>query len=444
MVFMCQQLKKNNKTYLEKNFTDNIVHFPQWNSIPEGQVILHGPNEINGYESDGSSFVIGIVSIFHNGSGHPYVWIKDGETIDTGLDHCLLNVTDEGLYSGGVLINQTLITSVPVKIIQKDGTLSVSVPEAIFTSGTPVTTTSSTEATNTLKNRVMCEDESQKMVEDHNYVPECSFKDLSFGEQIGKGAFGTVFKGEWLGAKVAIKTVRVRRMKMVKTVKDRELIVHTRVRHPNIVQLMAYCTEVDNLHLVSDFVNGPNLEEVIFGSQYEEFLKAIDKKDVSLQVVSAVAYLHNMEPPIIHRDIKPENIILDKKSFTAKLCDLGVSKIENINSIVTTVGEGAEQPGTPAYQAPEILLEKRVGDKNSDVWSLACSLFEFFAEVQIWGFSDVETIRLEMQKNSAPSGFKTAELVLAEPLHVFIGTAFQYNPKDRPSAIEFLNVLKHM
>lgn len=41
-------------------------------------------------ESGGSSFVIGIVSIFHDGLGNSYIWIKDGEIIDTGLDHCLL------------------------------------------------------------------------------------------------------------------------------------------------------------------------------------------------------------------------------------------------------------------------------------------------------------------------------------------------------------------
>ncbi|WAR26603.1 hypothetical protein MAR_012307, partial [Mya arenaria] len=42
------------------------------------------------------------------------------------------------------------------------------------------------------------------------------------------------------------------------------------------------------------------------------------------------------------------------------------------------------QPGTPAYQAPEILLQARRGRTQADVWSLCCSLVELFTAKTIW------------------------------------------------------------
>ena len=46
------------------------------------------------------------------------------------------------------------------------------------------------------------------------------------------------------------------------------------------------------------------------------------------EVISAVSYLHSMDPPIIHRDIKPENILLDSNN-SVKLADFGWSNFFN-------------------------------------------------------------------------------------------------------------------
>ena len=46
------------------------------------------------------------------------------------------------------------------------------------------------------------------------------------------------------------------------------------------------------------------------------------------ELISAVEYLHSLDPPIIHRDIKPENILLDSDG-RVKLGDFGWSNFFN-------------------------------------------------------------------------------------------------------------------
>ena len=78
-------------------------------------------------------------------------------------------------------------------------------------------------------------------------------------------------------------------------------------------------------------------------------------------LISAVYYLHNMNPPIIHRDIKPENILL-AEGLIGKLTDFGWSNyLQEENERYTVCG-------TPIYLAPEIINETG-HDERVDIWS---------------------------------------------------------------------------
>lgn len=63
-------------------------------------------------------------------------------------------------------------------------------------------------------------------------------KDISFGEEIGRVAFGTVRKTKWPGTEVALKEILVKRIKLTKPLIKHELAIHSTVRHPNIIQIM--------------------------------------------------------------------------------------------------------------------------------------------------------------------------------------------------------------
>ena len=78
------------------------------------------------------------------------------------------------------------------------------------------------------------------------------------------------------------------------------------------------------------------------------------------EVISAIKYLHSLNPPIIHRDIKPENILLDSNG-RCKLADFGWSNYVIPNQLRKTFC------GTPQYLSPEMTEEKGHGPEV-DIW----------------------------------------------------------------------------
>ncbi|XP_052777969.1 uncharacterized protein LOC128215309 [Mya arenaria] len=279
------------------------------------------------------------------------------------------------------------------------------------------------------------------------------FGDFKLLEKIGEGGFGEVYKGEYLGTDIAVKKVKIKRMKVVKQSVLQEVVTNSHLRHPNIVLLMGYSINTDCLYLLTEFIAGPNLDDVLFADNEYEFTVP-QKHAVALQVCQGVAYLHNHNPIVIHRDIKPENILLTRNLETAKLCDMGLSKVKVMNTMTKTVADRREtQPGTPAYQAPEILLQARRGRTQADVWSLCCSLVELFTAKTIWDLTSeddenddsVQVIIRAMQRKDMPHGLSNLdrEHTLSVQLKAVIQKGLSYQIEDRPTALDFVVALKH-
>ncbi|WAR09569.1 hypothetical protein MAR_034645 [Mya arenaria] len=66
------------------------------------------------------------------------------------------------------------------------------------------------------------------------------------------------------------------------------------------------------------------------------------------------------------------------------------------------------QPGTPAYQAPEILLQARRGRTQADVWSLCCSLVELFTAKTIWDLTSEDDENDDSVQNALSIAIKGA------------------------------------
>ena len=131
------------------------------------------------------------------------------------------------------------------------------------------------------------------------------------------------------------------------------------------------------------------------------------------ELLKAVSYLHNINPAVVHRDIKLENVLSSFDLKVVKLCDMGFSKLKTMTTLVTTVAvKQAVQPGTPAYQAPKLILERKSATCKSDIWSLSCSILELFAEDQVWNLEDdddMTIIKSKMMQKQIPDGFKELE-----------------------------------
>lgn len=150
----------------------------------------------------------------------------------------------------------------------------------------------------------------------------------------------------------------------------REIMNAKEIHHENVVTLYNVILEGDCLVLVLELVRGCDLLEVINknGGKLPEKLA----RTYFVQLMNGVAKLH--ETNLCHRDLKPENCMVDERTNTLKVIDLGLSK--HLTS-AHTLGVG-----TPDYMAPELVnFSGNFGTKGtynasaSDVWSMGATLY---------------------------------------------------------------------
>lgn len=91
---------------------------------------------------------------------------------------------------------------------------------------------------------------------------------------------------------------------------------------------------------------------------------------------SGLAYLHEMDPPVIHQDIKPENILIaDNGSYM--LTDFGVStKAKSNMSQLSNEDKVFQSAGTFPYMPPEKFSKNTLPILASDIWSLGVTVYE--------------------------------------------------------------------
>ena len=347
-------VQRSDESTLEEGDESKIV-FPQADAQPSSP-ILHSPSEVWGY--DGNQLILGVVSSCHMSLNAWYIWYCDGIKIKEGNKNCCLPISSPGSYSVEVHSGEQKKTSEPVLVCN----LSDSVSPSSFAADTSVN-------------------------ENVTQLPVVEKEEINFSakDEIGRGSFGIVYKGVWAGTEVAVKHVKIPNARRLRSVMETEVRLHSMVRHPNIIQLMAISYLKNSIYLVSELIKGRNLEELLFSDDEnsETFsIQSCNKLNMGKQISLAVAYLHNLKPPLVHRDIKPANVLVAKVTHITKLYDMGLSKLKSVKSLSQTTSTGI--PGTPSYMAPECLLERKKATVHSDVWSLACTLVELFTEKDCW------------------------------------------------------------
>ncbi|XP_032451849.1 probable cell division protein kinase ECU08_0230 [Nasonia vitripennis] len=181
------------------------------------------------------------------------------------------------------------------------------------------------------------------------------------------------------------------------------------------------------------FKNSAPLSDVIFDEDLKNTYNFnLRKNDISKQICTAIAYLHAQSNPIIHRDLKPENVLINLNGLV-KICDFGLSRFSiTIASLRTTVG--SKIMGTIMYMAPEILIDREEASLKSEIWSLACILWEIFNENSIWEVNDQEELEEKYRNKEVPSMIN-----IPEELQPCLQQCFSYESSYRPLAADILN-----
>ncbi|XP_021821085.1 receptor protein kinase TMK1-like [Prunus avium] len=192
---------------------------------------------------------------------------------------------------------------------------------------------------------------------------------------LGKGGFGTVYKGELHdGTKIAVKRMEsgVVAGKGLNEFKS-EIAVLTKVRHRHLVGLLGYCLDGNERLLVYEYMPQGTLSQHLFDWK-EDGLKPLEwtrRLTIALDVARGVEYLHGLaNQTFIHRDLKPSNILLGD-DMRAKVSDFGLVRLapEGKASIETRLA------GTFGYLAPEYAATGRMTLKV-DVYSFGVILME--------------------------------------------------------------------
>jgi len=213
-------------------------------------------------------------------------------------------------------------------------------------------------------------------------TPPAHFGDYKVVSELGSGTISVVYEAvaETLGRRVAIKSLKgtIPIGSTFAAQLEREARVLAGLSHPNVVMLIDFVKNAEQMYLVLEFLAGHALAEVLSKKQRfrPEYAAA-----VGLEIARALAHAH--ERGVIHRDVKPANVILTKHG-EVKLVDFSVAHRERLPTAdepLATFDHAASFGGTPTYMAPEQILGETV-DARSDVFSLGVVLYQMLAGVR--------------------------------------------------------------
>ncbi len=225
----------------------------------------------------------------------------------------------------------------------------------------------------------------------------------------------------------------------------------SQLRHPHIVQFLGVC-----------YLPGAQLPVLLMEklqTSLDNLLETSPNIPIDLKVHlltgtgRGVVYLHSRTPPIAHRDLSAKNILVDN-GLNAKIADLGVSRIVNIQP-GRLAASMTQMPGTGVYMPPEAAQEEGVTRYNTaiDIFSFGVvSLFTltqtFPKDLKPATYRDPATRRLvarsEIERREHYIIPMKAALGETHPLVQLTLACLEYDQEDRPSAVVVLRGLEEV
>lgn len=210
-------------------------------------------------------------------------------------------------------------------------------------------------------------------------VPSYSIADLqvatdSFNIEslIGEGSIGRVYRAQFDDGKVvAVKKIDSSVLTNRFSEDFTEIVSNiSHLHHPNVVELVGYCSEHGQHLLVYEFLKNGSLHDVLhLSDEYSKPLTWHSRVKIALGSARALEYLHEVcSPSVVHRNFKSGNILLDME-LNPHLSDCGLA------SLVPNEDQALNHNAGTGYSAPEVAMSGQYTLK-SDVYSFGVVMLE--------------------------------------------------------------------
>ncbi|KAK3025120.1 hypothetical protein RJ639_043902 [Escallonia herrerae] len=198
---------------------------------------------------------------------------------------------------------------------------------------------------------------------------------FSIDNLIGEGTIGRVYRAQFADGKVfAVKKINSSALPNHLSGDFMDIVSDiSGLRHPNITELVGYCSEHGQHLLVYEFLKNGSLNDFLhLSDEYSKPLIWNSRVKIALGAARALEYLHEVcSPSVVHKNFKSANILLDTE-LNPHLSDCGLA------NLVSSADQALDHNAGSGYGAPEVAMSGQYTIK-SDVYSFGVVMLELLS-----------------------------------------------------------------
>jgi len=274
-------------------------------------------------------------------------------------------------------------------------------------------------------------EDTRLLVEGPPDIPE---SEIQLGQVIGRGSFGTVYRGRVRGKLVAVKVPKKQNLNPAELAAFKhEIGMMKKIFHQNVVLYLGACMTPGNVMIVTELMYC-DLDHLIH-SKDKPTLTLTQKLHIAQDAAYGINWLHGI-CHIVHRDLKPANILLDQ-DFNVKVTDFGFSTVFKDGQMLHDKDRAM---GTVLYMAPEVLMMQEF-DTAADIYAFGLILYELVTELELFPeFDTIDAFVKAITKfNVRPPIGSLAGL--PKSLETLIEKCWDKDMNERPKCSEVIDML---